>query len=74
MDTKLLQELADAETNYHAEKSNAVTARAAETAACNRLNEAQKAIDKALADKIKAAPFGSEWGGRDSRRRECEVR
>lgn len=57
----LVATLDKAEATFRAAQSRAASARAAETAALNDLNAAQKALDAALAERRKDAPPNSDW-------------
>lgn len=60
----LERELKDA-VAAHTEAAGATgIARRAETAALNRLNEAQKAFDARVAELRAAAPWDSDWGNK----------
>lgn len=57
----LLQALDVEERNYEAAKTEERRASKVATQALNALNEAQKAVDKAISEAKKAAPTGSDW-------------
>lgn len=59
---KLLDDVATAQAKHGNAVEHVRIARSEETAALNRLNEAQKALDKALADLRKGAAHDSDWG------------
>jgi hypothetical protein len=65
-------EVAAAGEEYAACVEQTATARIAETTALNRLNEAQRQLDKIVAQMRKEAPRDSDWK-RDDRMQRAEV-
>lgn len=59
--TKAIDALALCEAEYEAARSEAAHARNRETDALNRLNAAQKAVDKAIDARRSKSPLGSDW-------------
>jgi len=58
---KLASELQDANSAYISAKDRTQIARGEETTALNRLNDAQKRLDAAMAEIRSVAPYDSHW-------------
>ncbi len=63
----LLTEHAAAVEALEAAQQQTSIARTAETDACNRLNDTQKAIDALIEEQRQKAPYNSDWGRKRSR-------
>lgn len=71
---KLIEDLALREQEYEAASKEEAQARNRRTDCLNRLNAAQKAVDKAVDDMRKKAQVGSDWqAGRVTRHLEVKV-